>query len=61
MWRPAIGLLEGAGAEPNPENIALLQTASTGMAVVALATGQVDQAPVVTLLSTLPRHQRETP
>jgi hypothetical protein len=42
-----------------PEAIALLQTTLTGLAIVALATGQTDQAPVVGLLThlldTLPR------
>jgi AcrR family transcriptional regulator len=55
----AASALEAAGAEATPESIALLQSTSTGLAVIALATGQTDQTPVITLLThlldTLPR------
>lgn len=59
----ATSMLQTAGAEGSREAIALLQTTSTGLAVVALATGQTDQAPVITLLthllSTLPRSRKD--
>lgn len=55
----ATSLLQAAGAEASREAVALLQTTSTGLAIVALATGNTDRAPVITLLThlldTLPR------
>ncbi len=55
----ATSVLSTAGAEASPQAVALLQTMSTGMAVLALATGQTDRAPLVGLLThlldTLPR------
>ncbi|VTU41483.1 transcriptional repressor BetI (plasmid) [Variovorax sp. PBS-H4] len=61
----ATSLLQAAGADPTPEAIALLQTTSTGMAVVALATGQSDPAPLIALLTdllaSLPRSRKEQP
>lgn len=59
----ATGLLQAAGAEPSPAARALLQTTSTGLAIVALATGNADPAPVVDLLTrlldSLPRSGQE--
>lgn len=55
----AASVLSAAGAEASPEAVALLQTTSTGLATVALATGQTDQASLIALLThllgTLPR------
>ena len=59
----AVSILQAAGAQASPEAIALLQTTSTGLAVVALATGQTDQAPVADLLThlleALPRARKD--
>jgi len=49
----ATSVLQAAGAEASPDAIALLQTTSTGLAVVALATGQTDRAPLIGLLTQL--------
>jgi AcrR family transcriptional regulator len=55
----AVSILQAAGAEASPESIGLLQTTSTGMAVLALATGRTEQAPVIAMLlhflDTLPK------
>jgi len=59
----ATSVLQAAGAETSPEAIALLQTTATGLAVVALATGQNDRAPLIglltQLLTTLPQPTKE--
>lgn len=55
----ALSLLRAAGAAPSPEAVALLQTTSTGLAVLALATGRTDPTPLTAglaiLLASLPR------
>jgi AcrR family transcriptional regulator len=59
----ATSVVQAAGAEASREAIALLQTTSTGLAVVALATGQTDRAPVTALLDhlldSLPRSRKD--
>ena len=49
----ATSVLQAAGAETSPAAITLLQTTATGLAVVALATGQTDRAPLIRLLTQL--------
>jgi len=49
----ATSVLQAAGAEVSAEAVALLQTASTGLAIVALATGNTDEKPVISLLTHL--------
>lgn len=60
---PAAALLVSAGADPSPEALLLLQTASTGMAVVSLSAGLTDQkaleAQLLHLLAALPRAQKD--
>ncbi len=62
---PAAALLAAAGAEPSPEALALMQTASTGMAVVALSAGLTDRRAVerqlTQLLAALPRARKDLP
>ena len=57
-------MLRATGAEQTPEAISLLQATSTGLAVIALATGQTDSAPLIPLLTqlltSLPRSQKES-
>lgn len=59
----ATALLQAAGADPTPAAVTLLQTTSTGLAVVALATGRLDPEPVIAvltdLLAALPRSRKE--